>query len=326
MRDRPVVAIDGPAGAGKSTVARRLAARLGFTLVDTGALYRAVALASRRAGVAWDDDQAATAVALRIVASRALALLPDADKGVRVILEGEDVSDAIRAADMGMGASRVSAIGGVREALFQLQRLAGEQGGVVLEGRDIGTVVFPDAEVKFFLTASPEVRARRRYDELVQRGERVDYDATLEDVRVRDQQDTTRSIAPLRQAEDATLIDSSGRTIDEVVEEMADKVSSHLTSWRRLVFLRWPFSHSSWRAARPLRRPGRQNRPSTLSHLRIFCRTISISSFASTCAASETNRHSRKLCTMWPRRAGRACSDGCCPRSNDLAPFSSGAA
>jgi CMP/dCMP kinase len=230
MRDRPVVAIDGPAGAGKSTVARRLAARLGFTLVDTGALYRAVALASRRAGVAWDDDQAATAVALRIVASRALALLPDADKGVRVILEGEDVSDAIRAADMGMGASRVSAIGGVREALFQLQRLAGEKGGVVLEGRDIGTVVFPDAEVKFFLTASPEVRARRRYDELVQRGERVDYDATLEDVRVRDQQDTTRSIAPLRQAEDATLIDSSGRTIDEVVEEMADKVSSHLTS------------------------------------------------------------------------------------------------
>ena len=230
MRVRPVVAIDGPAGAGKSTAARRLAERLGFTLVDTGALYRAVALASRRAGVAWDDDQAVTAVALRIVASRALALVPDADKGVRVVLEGEDVSEAIRAAEMGMGASRVSAVSGVRDALFQLQRLAGENGGVVLEGRDIGTVVFPDAEVKFFLTASPEVRARRRYDELVERGERVDYDTTLEEVRVRDRQDTTRPIAPLRQAADATLIDSSSRTIDEVVDEMAEIVSSRKTS------------------------------------------------------------------------------------------------
>jgi cytidylate kinase len=226
-RVRPVVAIDGPAGAGKSTVARRLAARLGFTLVDTGALYRAVALASRRAGVAWDDEHAVVHVAERIVAARALELLPDAEKGVRVLLDGEDVSDAIRVADMGMGASRVSAIGGVREALLSLQRQAGEHGGVVLEGRDIGTVVFPDAEVKFFLTASPEVRAKRRYDELVARGERVDYEATLEEVRARDQQDTMRSIAPLRQAKDASLIDSSGRGIDELVDEMAGKVSSY---------------------------------------------------------------------------------------------------
>jgi cytidylate kinase len=225
-RPRPVVAIDGPAGAGKSTVARRLAARLGFTLVDTGALYRAVALASRRAAVAWDDEDAVVAVARRIVASRALELLPDVQKGVRVVLEGEDVSDAIRAPDMGMGASRVSAIGGVRAALFDLQRIAGESGGVVLEGRDIGTVVFPDAEVKFFLTASAEVRARRRYDELVQRGERVDYDKTLEDVKARDKNDTMRPIAPLRQADDAILIDSSGRTIDQVVDEMAKRVSA----------------------------------------------------------------------------------------------------
>jgi cytidylate kinase len=226
-RLRPVVAIDGPAGAGKSTVARRLAARLGFTLVDTGALYRAVALASRRAGVAWDDEHAVVDVAARIVAARALELLPDAEKGVRVLLDGEDVSDAIRAADMGMGASRVSAIGGVRDALLSLQRQAGEHGGVVLEGRDIGTVVFPDAEVKFFLTASPDVRAKRRYDELVARGERVDYEATLEEVRARDRQDTMRSIAPLRQANDASLIDSSGRGIDELVDEMARKVSSY---------------------------------------------------------------------------------------------------
>jgi cytidylate kinase len=229
-RARPVVAIDGPAGAGKSTVARRLAARLGFTLVDTGALYRAVALASRRLGVSWDDEPAVVEVARRIVAARALELQPLADKGVRVLLEGEDVSDAIRVGDMGMGASRVSAIGGVRDALFQLQRQAGENGGVVLEGRDIGTVVFPDAEVKFFLTASPEVRAKRRYDELVLRGQPVDYDATLADVRARDHQDSTRPIAPLRQAEDATLVDSSGRPVDEVVEEMAAKVSARAKS------------------------------------------------------------------------------------------------
>ncbi len=223
-RTRPVVAIDGPAGAGKSTVARRLAARLDFTLVDTGALYRSVALASARAGVAWDDSEGVTAVAQRIVASRSLELLPDRTKGVRVRLDGEDVSDAIRAGDMGMGASRVSAVAGVRDALFELQRIAGEQGGVVLEGRDIGTVVFPDAEVKFFLTASPEVRARRRHDELVQRGEQVDYADTLKEVRARDEQDTMRPIAPLRQAEDATLIDSSTRAIDDIVEEMAEKV------------------------------------------------------------------------------------------------------
>jgi cytidylate kinase len=223
-RNRPVVAIDGPAGAGKSTVARRLAARLEFTLVDTGALYRSVALAAARAGVGWDDAEGVTAVARRIVVSRALELLPDKTKGVRVRLDGEDVSDAIRAGDMGMGASRVSAVAGVREALFELQRIAGEQGGVVLEGRDIGTVVFPDAEVKFFLTASPEVRARRRHDELVERGEQVDYADTLKEVRARDEQDTMRPIAPLRQAEDATRIDSSARAIDDIVEEMAEKV------------------------------------------------------------------------------------------------------
>ncbi len=192
--------------------------------MDTGALYRSVALASARAGVAWDDPEGVTAVAQRIVASRSLELLPDRTKGVRVRLDGEDVSDAIRAGDMGMGASRVSAVAGVRDALFELQRIAGEQGGVVLEGRDIGTVVFPDAEVKFFLTASPEVRARRRHDELVQRGEQVDYADTLKEVRARDEQDTMRPIAPLRQAEDAQLIDSSTRAIDDIVEEMAEKV------------------------------------------------------------------------------------------------------
>jgi cytidylate kinase len=220
------VAIDGPAGAGKSTVARRLADRLGFTLVDTGALYRAVALAARRAGVAWDDEPNAVLVAQRLQASRSLVLVPDADKGVRVMLDGSDVSDDIRTADMGMGASRVSAIAGVRAALLGLQRQAGEKGGVVLEGRDIGTVVFPDAEAKFFLTASPEVRAKRRYDELIQRGQRADLAVTLAEVKARDENDTNRAIAPLRRADDAVLVDSSNRTVEEIVEEMARRVSA----------------------------------------------------------------------------------------------------
>jgi cytidylate kinase len=224
MRSRPIVAIDGPAGAGKSTVARKLADKLGFTLVDTGALYRAVALAAQREGVAWDDEVNVVAVARRVEVSRSLRLVPDAEKGVRVMLDGQDVSDAIRTADMGMGASRVSAIGGVRAALLDLQRQAGESGGVVLEGRDIGTVVFPDAEVKFFLTASPEIRAQRRYDELVLRGQKVDYAATLAEVKLRDEKDTNRPIAPLRRADDAIFVDSSNRPADEIVAEMARRV------------------------------------------------------------------------------------------------------
>jgi cytidylate kinase len=223
-RPRPIVAIDGPAGAGKSTVARRLADTLGYVLVDTGAMYRAVALAAKRAAVAWDDGARVGDLARAIVARRGLSFDRDAEKGVRVWLDGEDVSDAIRAPDMGMGASTVSGHKDVRDALFDLQRQAGRGGGVVLEGRDIGTVVFPDAEVKFFLTARPEVRARRRFDELTAKGAAVTLEETLADVRRRDEQDTTRAVAPLRQAEDATLIDNSDITIDECVARMAERV------------------------------------------------------------------------------------------------------
>jgi cytidylate kinase len=238
-RARPIVAIDGPAGAGKSTVARRLAEALGFVLVDTGAMYRVVALAAKRAGVAYDDGAALGKLARSLVAAHALAFEPDRGAGVapdpslrsgvpatgvRVRLVGEDVSEAIRAPDAGMGASAVSAHREVRDALLDMQRQAGCEGGVVLEGRDIGTVVFPDAEVKFFLTARPEVRARRRFDELLARGQSVTFDETLEEVRRRDAQDTERAVAPLKQAADAVLVDTSDLAIDEVVARMAARV------------------------------------------------------------------------------------------------------
>jgi CMP/dCMP kinase len=228
MRDRPVVAIDGPAGAGKSTVARRLAGRLGFTLLDTGALYRTVALASARGGVDWSDAEGVTAVARDLVRERRIEVSSDARGSVCVRLAAEDVSEAIRAPDMSMGASRVSAIAGVRAELLGLQRQAGENGGVVLEGRDIGTVVFPDAEVKFFLTAKPEVRARRRCEELEAKGQAVDYETTLAEVRKRDQQDSSRTVSPLRVADDAIVIDSSFAPIDDVVEQMAGRVAERL--------------------------------------------------------------------------------------------------
>jgi cytidylate kinase len=217
------VAIDGPAGAGKSTVARRLADALGFVLVDTGALYRVVALASQRAGIPWDDGDRVGALAHALVAREGLHL-ERTPSGLRVRLDGEDVSEAIRTPDIGMGASLVSAHPAVRDALLEMQRQAGRPGGVVLEGRDIGTVVFPEAEVKFFLTARPEVRARRRYDELRAKGSTVTFEETLADVRRRDEQDSTRSVAPLRQASDAALVDSSEMGIDETVQRMAARI------------------------------------------------------------------------------------------------------
>jgi cytidylate kinase len=223
-RARPIVAIDGPAGAGKSTVSRGVADALGFVLVDTGAMYRAVALAARRAGVDWTDGEAVGDVARGLVAKGGLKLASDAARGVRVELFGEDVSSEIRSAEMGLGASAVSVHAGVRDALLALQRQAGRDGGVVLEGRDIGTVVFPDAEAKFFLTARPEVRARRRYEELVARGQAVTFEQTLREVVSRDTQDETRAVAPLRRAADAALVDCSDRTVDDIVASIVARV------------------------------------------------------------------------------------------------------
>jgi len=225
-RPRPVVAIDGPAGAGKSTVARTVADRLGYALVDTGALYRAVALAVKNAGVAFENTDGVARVADDLVARGRLRFFAEAGRE-RILLDGEDVGEAIRTPEMSTGASRVSAIPGVRKALFALQRQAGEHGGVVLEGRDIGTVVFPDAELKFYLTASAQVRAARRFEELRAKGQPVTLEATLEEVKSRDLHDSTRAVSPLRQAEDAVLIDSSDLTVDEVVAQIVRAVRAH---------------------------------------------------------------------------------------------------
>ena len=227
-RTRPIVAIDGPAGAGKSTVARRLADDVGLVLVDTGALYRGVALAAQRAHLAWTDEPSVGNLARSLVADQTLSFARDATRGVRVQLSGEDVTDAIRAADIGMGASTVSANAAVRAALLDLQRQAGLAGGVVLEGRDIGTVVFPDADLKFFLTARPEIRAKRRFEELAAKGAATTFEHTLAEVVRRDEQDTTRAVAPLRQAPDALLVDSSDMTIEQALETIVGRVRA----WR----------------------------------------------------------------------------------------------
>lgn len=219
-----IVAIDGPAGAGKSTVARRLADALGYILVDTGAMYRSVALAAQRSGIAWNDEAGLGALARGLVSRHALTFERDPQLGVRVKLSGEDVSDAIRTPEIAQGASTVSSHPEVRAALLDLQRQAGEGGGVVLEGRDIGTVVFPQAEAKFFLTASAEIRAKRRHAELVAKGQNVTYEDTLADVKWRDAQDSGRAVAPLKQADDAVLVDSTGLSIDETVASMLERV------------------------------------------------------------------------------------------------------
>ncbi len=213
-----IVAIDGPAGAGKSTVARQLARRLGFAMIDTGAIYRSVALAARRAGIEWDDDEGLRKL---LDDGLGLALLSEPDSlEQRVLLHGQDVTQAIRTPEITRGASVVSARPVVREKLLGLQRSLGLEAprGAVLEGRDIGTVVFPDAPVKFFLTASDEARAQRRHAELAEKGLHVPLQEVLADQRRRDKDDRERVIAPLRAASDAITIDTTGLDLAEVVD------------------------------------------------------------------------------------------------------------
>jgi cytidylate kinase len=226
-----IVALDGPAGAGKSTAARRLAARLGFALVDTGAIYRAVALAASRAGIAFDDDRRLAILLPGLRIRFEPAPLDQVAAGQKTILGDEDVSLEIRAPPMSLGASAVSARPVVRAALLDLQRrlaTAPSHPGAVLEGRDIGTVVFPDADVKVFLTASPEVRARRRYDELLAKGQTVSVEQVLADQQKRDRDDSQRAVAPLRPAQDAFLLDTSDLCADAVVDALATAVEVRL--------------------------------------------------------------------------------------------------
>ena len=211
----PVIAIDGPSGAGKSTIAKLLARQLGYTYIDTGAMYRAIGWQAKRAGVDPSDEGALT----RLCAGIDVTIRHDAD-GQRVLVNGFDVSDDIRTPEMGMLASAVSKSPAVRARLLTLQRGLGDAGGVVMDGRDIGTVVFPRAEAKFFLDASAEERGRRRWQELKEKGMDVDRDAITAEIRARDLQDSSRAIAPLKRAEDAQYIDSSTMTIDGVVEAM----------------------------------------------------------------------------------------------------------
>lgn len=222
-RAKPVVAIDGPAGAGKSTVTQKVAERLGYTRVDTGALYRAVALICMRRGVALTDSKKVSAVAQELSEPGAV-LLSTRGEQVTVRAFGDDITSEIRSREASLGASTVSQLPEVREALLSLQRQLGAGGGVVLEGRDIGSVVFPNAEAKFYLTASAKVRAERRRAELAERGEAPPLDDIIVEVNERDRRDTERPISPLVQAVDAWVIDSSHLSIDEVVEKIVERV------------------------------------------------------------------------------------------------------
>ncbi len=214
-----VVAIDGPAGAGKSSVAKRLARRLSVRYLDTGAIYRAIALFLDRRAIPPEDTEA-----LRTVLKDIAIELRDGE----VLLDGEDVSAAIRTPHVDGIVSAYSALGCVREALLDLQRGQRQYGSLVVEGRDVGSVVFPDAPLKFFMTASPEARARRRCLELQRRGEPVPFEDVLSQIRARDRFDSTRAIAPLTQPEDAVLVDTSEMTEDEVLEYLERRVRDAL--------------------------------------------------------------------------------------------------
>jgi CMP/dCMP kinase len=218
-----IVAIDGPSGAGKSSLTKLLAKRLGYIHIDTGAMFRSIALMAQREGIASDDDQA-----LAELCRRTMITFSRADDTVRVLVNGEDVSGAIRREEIGLLTSSISARKPVRDALLEMQRRMGEAGGVILEGRDIGTVVFPNAEVKFFLSASAEERGRRRYLELAARGEQATLEETIAKVISRDRQDEGREHAPLKKADDAISIDSTSLSIDEVLEVMEKTVRQRL--------------------------------------------------------------------------------------------------
>jgi len=225
-----IIAIDGPVGSGKSTLARRVARLMGYTYIDTGAMYRAIALKALRRGIPIDASDAQVAERLTALASETRIDLrqderqpENAQDGAQnstqlVILDGEDVTDAIRTPEVAQAASKIAVVPGVRHVLVAEQRRAGERGGVVMEGRDIGSVVFPDAQLKIFLTASPETRAQRRWREHQQKGDSVDLASTLEEIHERDRRDQERASSPLVRAKDAVVVDSTAMESEEVAQ------------------------------------------------------------------------------------------------------------
>lgn len=217
------IAIDGPAGAGKSTIAKAAAKALGYIYVDTGALYRAVAYYVISQGAAASDSGAVTALLPKITPE-----LKHLDGAQHVFVNGEDVTGRIRTPEISMGASAVSAIPAVRDFLFDLQQKIAAENNVVMDGRDIGTVVLPGADVKIFLTATAEERARRRHKELTEKGERVSFEEVLADVNKRDYNDTHREIAPLKQAEDAVLCDTTGVDLQGAIEMLMSVITEKI--------------------------------------------------------------------------------------------------
>lgn len=225
-RKRLTIAIDGPSGAGKSTVARSLARRLGYLYIDTGGMYRSVALRAKEKGISpedeWSLNQLASSLRITFITS---------GEQTHVRCDGEDITEAIRTPEISLFASTISKQEGVREALVQMQREMGKGGGVVLEGRDIGTVVFPDADVKFYLDAESDERVRRRYHEMVEKGMKVDFKETQEELIQRDHHDTHRVHSPLKKAGDAVFIDSTHWSVEEVVEEMVRIVKERIKGY-----------------------------------------------------------------------------------------------
>ncbi len=218
------IAIDGPSGAGKSTLARKLAAKLNFIYVDTGAMYRTIGLYIYRKGIDPKDVEKVASVLPEIKVE-----LSFVNGEQRVYLNGEDVSSDIRLHEVSQYASLTSAIPAVRAYLFDMQQTLAAENNVIMDGRDIGTVVLPNAEVKIFLTAKPEVRAQRRYNELLERGQEVDFDQILADVIRRDEQDMNRPVAPLKPADDSIILDTSGNSFDESLELLYNTVKERIS-------------------------------------------------------------------------------------------------
>ena len=214
----PVITVDGPSGSGKGTVCRLLARSIGWSLLDSGALYRLVGLAARNHGVDMDNHPA-----LEVLAGHLdVQFEPGAgDDDLRIVLEGEDVTQTVRSEEVGALASRVASVGAVREALLARQRAFRVKPGLVADGRDMGTVVFPDAELKVFLTASAEERAQRRYRQLIAAGDAVSLPRLVSDIEARDRRDTERAVSPLRPAAEAVVVDTTGRSIAEVFNHLS---------------------------------------------------------------------------------------------------------